>query len=860
MNPLELFPEAAKWNIEKLVKDINDLRDRFENKVKLSEIYQYYLCGKLAGYENKDIAQKLNKKGIAQKLNKKEYVTEGGIKTACTEEINRNIKQLLQRPDELEKTMNWARACVLLEEAGYRTESLPESKDFPATKSSLESEEKTDDISLKNDEDKRHSDFVIKGTTDELVANIRRSNYKNIQQQYGKIQLLYVSHPVNIDYLYVDVNLLSEPNNYSYLRIEDLLQNHDLRDDFNRLGLPKQLQRISAVTALTEYPRLMVLGKPGSGKTTFLRHIIFECNNSNILSDYVSVLIELKDFARRVKNTGRFSLKCYLDYYLKGCSSEEIRTLLEEGRFLLLLDGLDEVAEEYGDKVVDEINDFMYEFGQNKLIVSCRIQSLKYRFDGFTYVELADFGQEQVINFSQKYFNCINTSTKQKQEKVKTKTDEFIKQLELPENKSIRDLAVTPILLSLICKTFSYEDTFYSKRHELYEHCLEILLSEWDETRNIKRDKVYYNLTLEDKKKLLKYIAYRKFKQQQKVLFEYTEIIGYITEHLNISEAESQAVLEAIIVQHGLLIERTKGIYSFSHLTFQEYFAAKEIESSSLIEELVNHMSDKSWREVFVLVSGMIKSTKDAENLLKQIQQAINKLKNNDKEIQEFFYWVQQKSQAINSSYKPAAVRAFYYVKAFDNILETEGNLERISHVAKELATMLDFNIDSILVSMVNPEIELEHNLVIDGFLAITFAFASDTFEAARKGENDMVTSLNNSLSDVLEHSISLTINSDESVDKKLGKDLKDLNELRKFETEELHQEWWATRGESWTINLKKIIYKYRNIRKDWKFSEEQAQYLLDYCSANLLMVECLNQVCNISDEVRSEIEQKLLL
>jgi predicted NACHT family NTPase len=46
-------------------------------------------------------------------------------------------------------------------------------------------------------------------------------------------------------------------------------------------------------------------------------------------------------------------------------------------------------------------------------------------------------------------------------------------------------------------------------------------------------------------------------------------------------ESDSEVVLKAIEAQHGLLVERARGIYSFSHLTFQEYFTAREIVNNS---------------------------------------------------------------------------------------------------------------------------------------------------------------------------------------------------------------------------------------------------------------------------------------
>jgi predicted NACHT family NTPase len=62
------------------------------------------------------------------------------------------------------------------------------------------------------------------------------------------------------------------------------------------------------------------------------------------------------------------------------------------------------------------------------------------------------------------------------------------------------------------------------------------------------------------------------------------------------------AVLESIEAQHGLLEEQTMGSYSFSHLTFHEYFTANKIVTSVgangclPLEALVTHITEPRWR------------------------------------------------------------------------------------------------------------------------------------------------------------------------------------------------------------------------------------------------------------------------
>lgn len=67
----------------------------------------------------------------------------------------------------------------------------------------------------------------------------------------------------------MDVNVLSEPTSYNHLEIDDFLQNSFQKTDLDRLGLANVQKRISGIKAVEDYQKLMVLGKPGAGKSTF---------------------------------------------------------------------------------------------------------------------------------------------------------------------------------------------------------------------------------------------------------------------------------------------------------------------------------------------------------------------------------------------------------------------------------------------------------------------------------------------------------------------------------------------------------------------------------------------------------------
>ena len=177
---------------------------------------------------------------------------------------------------------------------------------------------------------------------------------------------------------------------------------------------------------------------------------------------------------------------------------------------------------------------------------------------------------------------------------------------------------------------------FPSNRSELYKDGIDALLRKWDSSRRIKRSDRYKNLPLRRKENLLSRIAMQTFEKDQYFLPERT-LVSYISYYINdfpeVNEREvindSEAILNSIESQHGILIQRAKGIYSFSHLTFQEYFSAKYIvdtaNNNSLEKLIQNYSHIAKWREVFLLTAGLLH---EADGFLLKM-----------KEYTDSFYW-----------------------------------------------------------------------------------------------------------------------------------------------------------------------------------------------------------------------------
>ena len=417
-----------------------------------------------------------------------------------------------------------------------------------------------------------------------------------LREQHSTTRLLGNPRKISVEGIFTDVYVLDKLTavqriNFEHLR--DIPRLHDV------LQIP--VKRRPALRLVVNEKRLFVLGKPGAGKTTLLKYITLQACVGKIKK--TPVFVSMKDWA----DSG-LELLAFLALQFKICSFPDseafIDRLLVSGNILLLFDGLDEVSLNRRQDLTQVINKISKLYRDSQIIVTCRIAATEFVFDQFTYLEIADFDEKQIRLFAGKWFQAESF-----------KLNAFLKEIQTPGNRRLRELARTPLLLALLCLSFEETLKFPFRRVELYREALDALLKRWDITRGIQRDDIYKGLSLKQKLDMLASIAKQNFEEGGYFIREETlarQIEKYLEQTLQMTDfpQDGLTVLRAVEAQHGILVERAHGIYSFSHLTLQEYFVAVYLaghaSDDALAATVATHFMDDSWREVLLLIASLL--------------------------------------------------------------------------------------------------------------------------------------------------------------------------------------------------------------------------------------------------------------
>ena len=377
----------------------------------------------------------------------------------------------------------------------------------------------------------------------------------------------------------------------------------------------KDSEQIDAKRAISEYPRLMVKGAPGSGKSMLLKHIVLsygEGNLFNLPEKPIPILLELHRLIASDLDEEKLQqhLVAVLARHGFPKAKRFVKQGLEQGRLILLFDGLDEVNSSVRSLVVQVIKDLLNQYKKCRTIITCRTAVYQNEFTDVVNqtLEIVQFSDLQIRRFLKSWESQMPPE----------KSIEQLMQT-LRDRPKIMALARNPLLLTIIA--YLYTDTPYVLPHsraEFYKESTDIMLKQWHKDFN--------RYQANDKKRILQHLALYNLdnanrQQQDRRSIDYKivlESLQKILPALNLKpDTDAKLILKEIVERSGLLVKIDSGErYQFAHLTLQEFFAATALKNKE--NELIARFRGEptAWRETVKLWCGL---AGDSTELIKAV-------------------------------------------------------------------------------------------------------------------------------------------------------------------------------------------------------------------------------------------------
>lgn len=351
--------------------------------------------------------------------------------------------------------------------------------------------------------------------------------------------------------------------------------------------------------------RTVLLGDPGGGKSTASQVITHRWASD--ATARVPFLVVLRDFAAGGPD---HSVVEHIEERLNAfhqCPAPDgaVERLLLAGSAAVIFDGLDELIDTGRRlEVTRVVEQFCERFPLAPVLVTSRVVGYdEARLDDaqFDRYRLAGFGPEKTTAYVRNWFA--------QEDGVGEDDARRLAEAFGHESQQVPDLRANPLMLALMCILYRGEGSLPRNRPGVYAECAKLLFDKWDTRRGIHVDLRARNLV----EPALRHIAYWLFTRDgapevtEAALVE--QAAGFLYERgFELRHDAEAAAAEFVAFCRGRAwilgdagtTARGETLYTFTHRTFLEYFAAAYLATAhdtpeKLARALAPHIARDEW-------------------------------------------------------------------------------------------------------------------------------------------------------------------------------------------------------------------------------------------------------------------------
>lgn len=479
----------------------------------------------------------------------------------------------------------------------------------------------------------------------------RQAYFAGLRRRYARVEVLASGSdpvgrpPLQLSDVFVAPSVRMDPPAGELQYAAPAVSDVESLERVRRACGDRPARRVLQVLAEESAQRIVLLGDPGAGKSTFARYLalaLAEAMDTDPdlgtdpdlapLAGSLPLLVELGAYAHpRWRTHTLLDLVDRLHHTDgRGLPRDVLEGFLRAGgRAVVIFDGLDELFDpRLREEVTGEIAGFAERYPSARVVVTSRVigyQQAVLEREGFRTYMLQDFDRAQIDAFVTGWYRLAFPAQPAEAARLR---DRLLAAID--DSPAAGELAGNPLVLTMLALRGEHRDLPRDRRG-VYEQAVSAFIAQWDPSRYSHDERVAEDagrLRECDRLELLRRVAHRMQDGQVGIAGNLlhdreltAELVGYLRESYGFppdrSMALARAMLDEFCARNSILSHFGAQLYGFLHRALLEYLAAAEIQHRLTVERSLTgdalmhqvygkHWADPAWHETLVLVAGMV--------------------------------------------------------------------------------------------------------------------------------------------------------------------------------------------------------------------------------------------------------------
>ena len=345
----------------------------------------------------------------------------------------------------------------------------------------------------------------------------------------------------------------------------------------------KRLKKIFDVDTLMDGKNYLIIDSAGMGKSTFAKHLVLKILDA---TDKIPIFLELRRISE--SETLLQKIASEIDSTKKEINEELLLRILEQGGFIIVLDGYDEISDQFREEIGKQIFELAIQCEENSVILTSRPETNLPELPESSHLTIIPLNKIQAQSLLLKYDDAAKIDVGKR----------LISELDNVKEEFLN----TPLLVVLLYRTYGFNQSIANRISSFYDEVYNALYKGHDLTKSgFSRPKLS-KLDSEDFRKLLRGFSFLLRVRRKDNLKSQSEAIQFIDEAIKLTKitpTSSSNFLDDLLLSVPFLIKDGTE-FRFIHKSFGEFFSAEFLSYYPNNKQLIENINKSESAESFV--------------------------------------------------------------------------------------------------------------------------------------------------------------------------------------------------------------------------------------------------------------------